>query len=141
MRPETDSLEGLPHLAAVQLKPFREINRSMPLSYIDAFLLVAMEEGKGVAEYASAAQISPTVMTRNLLDIGDRNRRRESGYGLVTQERDLFDLRKHNGRVTSVGKPQRNPRLNLTSQGYCRCVCAYSLLIHTSHRTGDDACR
>lgn len=82
------------------LKPFRDINPSMPLSYITAYLLVGLEEGKGVAEYAGDASISPTVMTRNLLDIGDRNRQREEGYGLITQERDLFDLRKHNARVT-----------------------------------------
>lgn len=86
------------------LKPFRDINPSMPLSYITAYLLVGMEEGKGVAEYAGDANISPTVMTRNLLDIGDRNRQREEGFGLVTQERDLFDLRKHNARVTPKGK-------------------------------------
>jgi DNA-binding MarR family transcriptional regulator len=86
------------------LKPFRDINPSMPLSYITAYLLVGMEEGKGVAEYAAKVDISPTVMTRNLLDIGDRNRQREEGYGLITQERDLFDLRKHNAKVTPKGK-------------------------------------
>ncbi len=86
------------------LKPFRDINPSMPLSYVTAALLVAIEEGKGVAEYARKINISPTVMTRNLLDIGERNRRREEGYGLVTQERDVFDLRKHNAKVTPKGK-------------------------------------
>jgi DNA-binding MarR family transcriptional regulator len=88
----------------VALKPFRDLNPSMPLSYITAMLLVGMEEGKGVAEYAAKINISPTVMTRNLLDIGDRNRQREEGYGLVTQQRDLFDLRKHNAKVTPKGK-------------------------------------
>jgi DNA-binding MarR family transcriptional regulator len=86
------------------LKPFRDLNPSMPLSYITAMLLVGMEEGKGVAEYAAKLNMSATVMTRNLLDIGDRNRQREEGYGLITQERDLFDLRKHNARVTPKGK-------------------------------------
>jgi DNA-binding MarR family transcriptional regulator len=86
------------------LEPFRQINPSMPLSYIIAFLEVACDEGKGVAEYASKVDVSPTVMTRNLLDIGDRNRQREEGYGLITQERDLFDLRKHNAKVTPKGK-------------------------------------
>jgi DNA-binding MarR family transcriptional regulator len=88
----------------VALKPFRDINPSMPLSYVTAYLLVAMKEGRGVSEYAGDVDISPTVMTRNLLDIGDRNRQREEGYGLVTQERDLFDLRKHNAKITAKGK-------------------------------------
>lgn len=96
------------------IEPFRQINPSMPLSYLTAFLLVAAEEGKGVAEYAEAAStpgiepVSPTVMTRNLLDIGERNRQREAGYGLITQERDLFDLRKHNARITTRGKAFMN---------------------------------
>lgn len=85
------------------LEPFRQINPSMPLSYIIALLEVSLDEGKGVAEYAAKLGLSPTVMTRNLLDIGDRNRQREEGYGLITQERDLFDLRKHNAKITPKG--------------------------------------
>lgn len=92
------------HALRSALEPFRQINHSMPLSYIIAFLEVAADEGKGVAEYAAKLNISPTVMTRNLLDIGERNRQREEGYGLITQERDLFDLRKHNARVVPKGK-------------------------------------
>ena len=80
----------------------------MPLSYVTACLLVGMEEGKGVTEYASAVNTSPTVMTRNLLDIGDRNRQCEEGYGLVTPERDLFDLRRHLARITPKGKAIAN---------------------------------
>lgn len=85
------------------LEPFRQLNPSMPLSYIVAFLEVATEEGQGVSEYAAKLGVPPSVMTRNLLDIGDRNRQREEGYGLITQERDLFDLRKHNAKVTPKG--------------------------------------
>lgn len=88
----------------LQLKPFRDVNRFMPLSYIDAFLQVAMDEGKAVSDYAAKSGISATVMTRNLLDIGDLNRNREPGYGMVTQERDLMDLRRHNARVTPKGR-------------------------------------
>ena len=86
------------------LRPFRDLNPSTPLSYLTAYLLVAMEEGKSVGEYADKINIAHPVMTRNLLDIGDRNRQREAGYGLITQERDLFDLRKHNAKVTPKGK-------------------------------------
>jgi DNA-binding MarR family transcriptional regulator len=101
------------------LKPFRDINPSMPLSYITAYLLVAMKEGKGVAEYASEIDISATVMTRNLLDIGDRNRNREAGYGLITQERDLYDLRKHNAKVTSTGRALIN-HVRHAFNAFCR---------------------
>lgn len=86
------------------LKEFTALRPTMPLQYVMTFLLVATEEGKGVTEYAKMNEVSPTVMTRHLLDIGDRNRAREEGFGLVTQERDATDLRRHHARITPRGK-------------------------------------
>lgn len=86
------------------LQPFFDLDHAvLPAAYIKASLLVAIEEGLGVSEYAQRAGASPTVMTRNLLDIGDRNRQRGEGLGLVTQERDTLDLRKHRAKLTPKG--------------------------------------
>lgn len=85
------------------LQNFTALRPTMPLQYVMTYLLVGMEEGKGVTEYAKMNDVSPTVMTRHLLDIGDRNRAREEGFGLVTQERDPLDLRKHHARITPKG--------------------------------------
>jgi DNA-binding MarR family transcriptional regulator len=85
------------------LEPFQDLSPRIPLSYVMSFLAVAEEEGLAVGDYAKRRGISPTVMTRNLLDIGDMNRQREEGLGLVTQERDLMDLRRHNSKVTPKG--------------------------------------
>jgi DNA-binding MarR family transcriptional regulator len=87
------------------LKPFFEMEHAvLPAAYIRAFLLVCKKEGLGVSEYAQQVEISPTVMTRNLLDIGDRNRQREKGLELITQERDPYDLRKHRAKLTPKGR-------------------------------------
>ena len=86
------------------LEPFRQIRTTMPLQYLYTFCLVCTEEGLGVTEYAQKAEVPVTVMTRHLLDIGDRNRNKEAGFGLITQERDLHDLRRHHARVTPTGK-------------------------------------
>jgi hypothetical protein len=86
------------------LEPFRALRPTMPLQYVYTFLQVATEEGKGVTEYARSAGVSPTVMTRHLLDIGERNRAREEGFGLITQHRDKEDLRRHHAKITPVGK-------------------------------------
>ena len=86
------------------LKNFTTERKTMPLQYVMTFLQVCMDEGKGVMEYAERAEVPPTVMTRHLLDIGDLNRAREQGFGLVTQERDVNDLRRHRARVTPKGK-------------------------------------
>ena len=75
-----------------------------PIAYIRAFCLVARKEGLTVAEYAAQAGIPSSVMTRNLLDIGDINRQREKGLELITQERDPFDLRKHRARLSAKGR-------------------------------------
>jgi DNA-binding MarR family transcriptional regulator len=85
------------------LEPFRQLRSTMPLQYVYTFLLVVENEGESVSDYAQMAEVPQTVMTRHLLDIGDRNRAGEEGFGLVTQERDRKDLRKHHAKVTSVG--------------------------------------
>jgi DNA-binding MarR family transcriptional regulator len=94
------------------LEPFRHIRPTMPLQYVYTFLQVAVDEGKGVTEYAHQAGVSSTVMTRHLLDIGERNRNREEGFRLVTQARDVNDLRRHNARVTPIGKALINKIVN-----------------------------
>lgn len=86
------------------LQNFTALRPTMPLQYVMTFLLVAEMEGKGVQEYADINGVSQTVMTRHLLDIGERNRAREEGFGLITQERDPLDLRRHHARVTVKGK-------------------------------------
>jgi hypothetical protein len=94
------------------LEPFRHIRSTMPLQYVYTFLMVATDEGKGGTEYAQKAGVSNTVMTRHLLDIGDRNRALEQGFGLITQERDKEDLRRHHARVTPTGKALLNKIVN-----------------------------
>lgn len=85
------------------LQPFLEIMGTMPLQYLTAYLRVVADEGKGVTEYAEDAGISKTVMTRHLLDIGERTRDREPGFGLVFQKRDVYDLRINRTFPTPVG--------------------------------------
>lgn len=86
------------------LEPFRDLRTTMPLQYVYTFLQVAVDEGKSVTEYAKNAGVSTTVMTRHMLDIGDRNRAQDDGFGLITADRDPNDLRRHHARVTPIGK-------------------------------------
>ena len=86
------------------LKEFRTVRPTMPLQHAFTFMLVALNEGEGVQEYAELADVSQSVMTRNLLDLGERNRRREPGYGLVMQRMDPLDMRRHQTFLTPEGK-------------------------------------
>jgi DNA-binding MarR family transcriptional regulator len=86
------------------LEPFRALRGTMPLQYVFAFLLVALEEGEGTSEYARRAGVSQSVMSRHLLDIGDRNRHMMEGFGLITQRQDPMNLSKHQCMLTPKGR-------------------------------------
>jgi DNA-binding MarR family transcriptional regulator len=86
------------------LDAFTALRGTMPLQYVKTFLLVAEEEGLGVKEYAQRAGVSTSVMSRHLLDIGERNRHMEDGFGLVTYRSNPMELRKHEYMLTDKGR-------------------------------------
>ena len=86
------------------LDVFKSLRGTMPLQYVMAFLLVAEEEGLGVIDYAKRAGVSVSVMSRHLLDIGDRNRHMAEGFGLVTHRANPMELRKHEYFLTEKGR-------------------------------------
>jgi len=65
------------------LKPLVNLRGHIPLRYFIAFLMVALDEGKGVCAYARAMGIHRGNMSRCLRDIGDRARDGGPGLGLV----------------------------------------------------------
>jgi DNA-binding MarR family transcriptional regulator len=77
---------------------------TMPAQYITTFLLVALQPGLSVGEYAELAHVSNSVMSRHLLDIGDRNRQMNAGFGLVTGRPNPMELRKHEYFLTPKGR-------------------------------------
>lgn len=83
---------------------FTALRATMPLQYVKAFLLVAEEEGLGVVDYAKRADVSVSVMSRHLLDIGDRSRNMEAGWGLVTARSNPLELRRHEYMLTDKGR-------------------------------------
>jgi DNA-binding MarR family transcriptional regulator len=86
------------------LDPFVAIRQTMPLQYVRAFLLVALDEGKGVTEYARVAGVSQSVMSRHILDLGDMARDRTPGFGLVASRQDPLNLRRHQVILTDKGR-------------------------------------
>lgn len=86
------------------LEPFRAANPTMTLQQLASFLFVAKDEGKQVSSYAREAGLAQGVMTRNLFDLGEFNRRREPGLGLVEQRPDLNDRRAHLTYLTHKGR-------------------------------------
>jgi DNA-binding MarR family transcriptional regulator len=86
------------------LEPFAQIRHDMPMQYVKSFMLVCMEPGLSVIDYANRAGVSQTVMSRHLLDIGDRNRYMGPGFGLITKRQDPMNLRRQEVHLTEKGK-------------------------------------
>jgi DNA-binding MarR family transcriptional regulator len=83
MRAQLSQREQVIRSLLDSLDPFLELRHTMPARTIQAFLLVAQTPGLSVLEYARLARVSATTMSRNLLDLGDRNRYFQDGHGLV----------------------------------------------------------
>jgi DNA-binding MarR family transcriptional regulator len=85
------------------LKPFRDLDSTMPLQYVTAFLQVAIKEGETVSEYAKLLGASQSLMTRHLADIGKINRYHKAGYDLVEAKSDVLDRRTKRNQLTTKG--------------------------------------
>jgi DNA-binding MarR family transcriptional regulator len=57
-----------------------------------------------VQEYAIRAGVAQSVMTRTLLGLRERNRKKEPGYGLVMQRMDPLNLRRHQTFLSTKGR-------------------------------------
>jgi hypothetical protein len=86
------------------LDPFFSIRETMPARCIQAFLLVAEKEGLSVGEYAKRAGMSPTTMSRNLLDVSERDRNYEEGPALVVGKENVLNRREKLYSLTPKGR-------------------------------------
>jgi DNA-binding MarR family transcriptional regulator len=86
------------------LRPFfKEFRNDMPAQLISTFATIARHPGKAVKEYADMEGVSKSVMSRHILDLGERNRRMEPGFGLVQAIPHPMELRKHEVTLTPKG--------------------------------------
>lgn len=85
------------------LEPFVELSPTIPASYIVSFLAVAEKEGRPVSEYANEVGIYKAVMTRHLLDLGERDRKGGEGMNVIEQRRDRQDLRINRSFINEKG--------------------------------------
>ena len=63
------------HALLAALKPISDRDSHIRVAWIKTLLLVALDEGKGVAHYSRAAKVRRTIMSRYLHCIGDKKRR------------------------------------------------------------------
>lgn len=98
-----------PQLALIRqllnaLDPFFRIRATMPMRSAQAFLLVAEKEGLSVTEYAKLADMPITTMSRNLIDMGERDSSYEEGAGLIERRENPTNRRENTYTLTAKGR-------------------------------------
>jgi DNA-binding MarR family transcriptional regulator len=83
---------------------FLAYSSTIPLAMAEAFLLVALNEGKSLRELCAISGQPQSTMSRHLLDLGDRNRRMEPGLGLVEWRLHPRELRRKQYLLSPKGR-------------------------------------
>lgn len=91
------------HMLAA-LDPFFRIRATMPARCIQAYLVVAEKEGLSIGEYAKRSGLSQTTMSKNLLDMSERDRNYEEGAGLVEGRENALNRREKVYSLTPKGR-------------------------------------
>lgn len=102
--PRTDRTSAIIAIGRI-LDEFRRLNPNMPVAQIQAFLLVALDDGHGMTEIAGKVDVKPSTASRYLLDMGIPRADDDGAYGLIERGIDPQNTRK--ARYTLTKKGQR----------------------------------
>lgn len=83
---------------------FRDLSPTMPVGEVLMFLLVALNEGASLTELAEHADMKKSTASRYLLDLSDKTRAGDAGYGLITRDADPDELRRNMYALTTKGR-------------------------------------
>lgn len=92
------------HARAMRLRDALTPIRDLPVNKVLSLLEVALKEGLTVDDYAKRAGISPTTMSRHLLDLGEVDRRMQPGLGLVDGRTNITNQREKVYGLTPKGR-------------------------------------
>ncbi|MBB3910172.1 MarR family winged helix-turn-helix transcriptional regulator [Sphingomonas desiccabilis] len=89
------------------------MGESIPLQVAHTFVLACQNEGIGVVELAERAGATKATMSRHLLDLSERLRNGQPGYGLLQRTQDPNNLRSIIYTVTPKGKLLKNQLVDI----------------------------
>lgn len=92
------------HSMLAGLDPFFRLRPTIPARCVQAFFLVAEKEDLPVSDYAKRGDLSATTMSRNLIDMGERDRNHNEGAGLVESHTNIMNRRETLYRLTPKGR-------------------------------------
>jgi DNA-binding MarR family transcriptional regulator len=86
------------------LDHFQDMSLQIPVSMVEIFLLIAMNEGCSLRELVELSGRPQSTVSRQTLDLAERNRNMEPGLGLVTWRIAPDELRRKEYYLTDKGK-------------------------------------
>lgn len=93
------------------------IDPTVPVQIVQAFVCVALNEGKTLAELADKLGANNSTTSRHILDLGEYNRRKEPGYMLVEGKVNPEDLRTKRYYLSPKGKLLAKTLANIVVEG------------------------
>jgi DNA-binding MarR family transcriptional regulator len=96
--------KGLKRFERAMRQVRTSIDPLVPTQLVQAFLTVALEEGMTLTDIAEKLGTNLSTASRQLLDLGERNRKMEPGYMLVNRVVDPNNLRVNRYTLTPKGK-------------------------------------
>ena len=107
-----DTLTQAEHQALQRLfravKHFRAMmGPAVPSQVIQAFLAVALDEGRPLHEYATALGSNLSTVSRHFMDLSDRNRTKGEGHMMVLRQRNPMNEREVLMSLSGQGKLMR----------------------------------
>jgi DNA-binding MarR family transcriptional regulator len=100
----TEAQLAVVHSMLAGLDPFFRLRPTIPARCVQAFFLVAEKEDLPVSDYAKRGDLSATTMSRNLIDMGARDRNHNEGAGLVESHTNIMNRRETLYRLTPKGR-------------------------------------
>lgn len=94
------------------IRRMRDLSATMPVSQLQMFLLVSLNEGASLGELAEAADMKKSTASRYLLDLSDKTRAGDAGYGLITRDADPQELRRNMYALTPKGRGLLNDMIS-----------------------------
>lgn len=86
------------------IKIIKDHDRRLSLGHIHLFLLVAVHEGRSQSELAVLSSGTVSGTSRYLLDLSEKTRTGDPGYGLLIREADPLELRKNRYSLSAGGR-------------------------------------
>lgn len=80
---------------------------TVPSQVIQAFLAVALEEGRPMHEYAAILGSNLSTTSRHFMDLSDRDRAKREGHMMVVRQRNPLNEREVLMSLSSQGKLMR----------------------------------